>query len=44
MGVDSDTLAGWLAGYDKESITIGVVASHSHFKFYMELEWKVSEP
>ena len=29
MGVDSDTLAGWLAGYDKESITIGVVASHS---------------
>lgn len=29
MGVDSNTLAGWLAGYDKESITIGVVASHS---------------
>ena len=29
MGVDSDTLAGWLANYDRDNITIGVVASHS---------------
>jgi len=29
MGVDSDTLAGWLADYDRDNITIGVVASHS---------------
>ncbi len=29
MGVDGQTLAGWLAGYDPASITIGVVASHS---------------
>ena len=29
MGVDSDTLASWLAGYDRDNITIGVVASHS---------------
>ena len=44
MGVDSDTLAGWLAGYDKESITIGVVASHSSLQILHEFEWKVSEP
>lgn len=29
MGVDSDTLARWLANYDRDNITIGVVASHS---------------
>ena len=29
MGVDSDTLAGWLSNYDRDNITIGVVASHS---------------
>ena len=29
MGVDRDTLASWLAGYDKDNLTIGVVASHS---------------
>ena len=29
MGVDSDTLASWLADYDPDNITIGVVASHS---------------
>jgi 5-formaminoimidazole-4-carboxamide-1-(beta)-D-ribofuranosyl 5'-monophosphate synthetase len=29
MGVDSDTLASWLADYDLDNLTIGVVASHS---------------
>jgi len=29
MGVDSNTLTGWLADYDRDNITIGVVASHS---------------
>ena len=29
MGVDTDLLASWLAGYDKDKLTIGVVASHS---------------
>ena len=29
MGVDSGTLASWLADYDPDNITIGVVASHS---------------
>ena len=29
MGVDSNTLAAWLADYDPGQITIGVVASHS---------------
>ncbi len=29
MGVDSNTLATWLADYDPSQITIGVVASHS---------------
>ena len=29
MGVDKDTLASWLADYDKDKLTIGVVASHS---------------
>ena len=29
MGVDHSTLLSWLADYDKDNITIGVVASHS---------------
>ena len=29
MGVDYETVQGWLAGYDSSQITIGVVASHS---------------
>ena len=29
MGVDHSSLLSWLADYDKENITIGVVASHS---------------
>ena len=29
MGVDIKTLQNWLSSYDYESITIGVVASHS---------------
>ena len=29
MGVPFSTVQGWLQGYDKDAITIGVVASHS---------------
>ena len=29
MGVDRVTLSSWLADYDKDNLTIGVVASHS---------------
>ena len=29
MGVDIGVLASWLAGYDHDNLTIGVVASHS---------------
>ncbi|MBT3971100.1 MAG: DUF1246 domain-containing protein, partial [Euryarchaeota archaeon] len=29
MGISREQLSGWLAAYDKDNITIGVIASHS---------------
>ena len=36
MGVDIGVLASWLAGYDHDNLTIGVVASHSSLQFLHE--------
>ena len=45
MGVPFDTVRGWLEGYDKDAITIGVVASHSSLsKSFTALARKAFEP